>query len=57
MKMTKKSRIKSVWQYLRSPSSAALWFILVIGFAGGVIFFGGFNTAGKYLLSVPPNCI
>jgi cytochrome c-type protein NapC len=43
--MTKESKVKNLWQYLRSPSRAALWFILAIGFAGGVIFWGGFNTA------------
>ena len=37
--------LKNIWTFLKSPSSAALWFILAIGFAGGVIFWGGFNTA------------
>ena len=37
--------LKNLWTFLTSPSSAAMWFILAIGFAGGIIFWGGFNTA------------
>jgi len=29
---------------MKSPSTASLGFILVIGFLGGIIFWGGFNT-------------
>ncbi|WP_198419079.1 NapC/NirT family cytochrome c [Motilimonas pumila] len=36
--------IKSWWQTLRAPSSASLGFILCLGFFGGIIFWGGFNT-------------
>ena len=43
--MTQQSKIKRIWQYFKSPSSAALWLILALGFTGGVIFWGGFNTA------------
>lgn len=43
--MSKDSKMKSLWLFLRSPSSAALWIILAIGFTGGIVFWGGFNTA------------
>ncbi|RHW75315.1 NapC/NirT family cytochrome c [Colwellia sp. RSH04] len=43
--MTKANNKKGFLQYLKSPNSAGLWFILLIGFAGGIIFWGGFNTA------------
>ncbi|RMF14500.1 MAG: cytochrome c-type protein NapC [Gammaproteobacteria bacterium] len=33
------------WTMLKSPSGAALSLLLAIGFFGGVIFWGGFNTA------------
>jgi cytochrome c-type protein NapC len=35
---------KRLWVIMKSPSSAAMGFILLIGFLGGVIFWGGFNT-------------
>ncbi|HEY7865612.1 MAG TPA: NapC/NirT family cytochrome c [Psychromonas sp.] len=36
--------LKRLWTIMKSPSSAAMGFILLIGFLGGVIFWGGFNT-------------
>jgi len=36
--------LKRLWVIMKSPSSAAMGFILLIGFLGGVIFWGGFNT-------------
>jgi cytochrome c-type protein NapC len=35
---------KRLWVIMKSPSSAGMGFILLIGFLGGVIFWGGFNT-------------
>ena len=37
--------LKRLWVILKSPSSAAMGFVLVLGFLGGVIFWGGFNTS------------
>jgi len=36
--------VKRLWVIMKSPSTASLGFILVIGFLGGIIFWGGFNT-------------
>ena len=36
--------IKRVWQWWRRPSRLALGTLLLIGFVGGIIFWGGFNT-------------
>lgn len=36
--------VKRFWVIMKSPSTASLGFILVIGFLGGIIFWGGFNT-------------
>lgn len=36
--------IKKAWQWLRTPSRFAIGTILLIGFTGGIIFWGGFNT-------------
>ncbi|OXS14272.1 cytochrome c-type protein NapC [Zobellella denitrificans] len=41
----KKSLLKRLWQTFRSPSKVAVGVVLVFGFFGGVIFWGGFNTA------------
>lgn len=41
-----KQWIKNYWQTLRSPATAfSLGFLLLSGFIGGIIFWGGFNTA------------
>jgi len=37
--------IKNIWQALSTPSKAGVGIVLALGFAGGVIFWGGFNTA------------
>ena len=38
--------IKRLWAYLRKPSAKySLLTLLVVGFFGGIIFWGGFNTA------------
>lgn len=37
--------LKRLWVIMKSRSSAAMGFILLIGFFGGIIFWGGFNTA------------
>ncbi|TNG01482.1 MAG: Denitrification system component NirT [Gammaproteobacteria bacterium] len=39
------ANIRSIWKQLMSPSPLSLAGILSIGFVGGVIFWGGFNTA------------
>ena len=54
--MTEHSKNKGIWQFLKSPSSAALWFVIAIGFAGGVIFWGGFNT-GLEMTNTEEFCI
>lgn len=40
----KPGRIKRLWQWWRRPSRLALGTLLLIGFVGGIIFWGGFNT-------------
>ena len=35
--------VKRLWTTFKSPSKAALWVILLMGFFGGVIFWGGFQ--------------
>jgi cytochrome c-type protein NapC len=35
--------LKRLWMTMKSPSSAAMGFILILGFTGGIIFWGGFN--------------
>jgi len=35
--------LKRLWVTMKSPSSAAMGFILILGFTGGIIFWGGFN--------------
>jgi trimethylamine-N-oxide reductase cytochrome c-type subunit TorC len=38
--------MRRLWQWLLRPSAAlSVWFLLVIGGVGGIIFWGGFNTA------------
>lgn len=37
--------VQRLWTTFKSPSKAALWVLLLMGFFGGVIFWGGFNTA------------
>lgn len=54
--MTEHSKNKGIWQFLKSPSSAALWFVIALGFAGGVIFWGGFNT-GLEMTNTEEFCI
>lgn len=36
--------LKRLWVTMKSPSSASMGFILLLGFTGGIIFWGGFNT-------------
>ena len=36
--------IKDLVTTLKKPSSAAMWILLLVGFLGGVVFWGGFNT-------------
>ena len=54
--MTEHSKNKGIMQFLKSPSSAALWFVIALGFAGGVIFWGGFNT-GLEMTNTEEFCI
>jgi len=54
--MTEHSKNKGLIQFLKSPSSAALWFVIALGFAGGVIFWGGFNT-GLEMTNTEEFCI
>lgn len=35
--------LKRLWVIMKSPSSAAMGFVLALGFIGGIIFWGGFN--------------
>ncbi|AGH81236.1 nitrate reductase periplasmic cytochrome c-type protein NapC [Psychromonas sp. CNPT3] len=35
--------LKRLWLIMRTPSTAAMGFILILGFSGGIIFWGGFN--------------
>ena len=41
----KQSLIKRYWSLLKRPTSIAMGLILALGFAAGIIFWGGFNTA------------
>jgi cytochrome c-type protein NapC len=41
----KQSLIGRYWSLLKRPSSIAMGLILALGFAAGIIFWGGFNTA------------
>jgi len=36
--------LKRIWQTLKTPTSAAVGVVIALGFFGGVIFWGGFNT-------------
>ena len=36
--------LKKIWQILKTPTSAAVGFVIALGFVGGVVFWGGFNT-------------
>lgn len=36
--------LKKIWQILKTPTSAAVGVVIALGFFGGVIFWGGFNT-------------
>ena len=36
--------LKAVWTRLKSPSKAAAGVVLFLGFAGGLLFWGAFNT-------------
>ncbi|MBU2970052.1 NapC/NirT family cytochrome c [Pseudoalteromonas sp. C2R02] len=36
--------LKKIWQILKSPTSAGVGVVVALGFFGGVIFWGGFNT-------------
>jgi periplasmic nitrate reductase subunit NapC len=40
-----KQRLLRIWRWWRRPSRLALGTLLILGFAGGIIFWGGFNTA------------
>ena len=40
-----KERLLRIWRWWRRPSRLALGTLLILGFAGGIIFWGGFNTA------------
>jgi len=37
--------IKKIWRALSTPSKAGVGLVLALGFGGGVVFWGGFNTA------------
>ncbi len=37
--------LKRLWFIMKMPSTASMGFILLLGFIGGVIFWGGFNTS------------
>jgi len=37
--------LKKIWQILKSPTSAGVGVVVALGFFGGVIFWGGFNTS------------
>ncbi len=39
--------IKRLWKWWRTPSRLALGTLLLIGFVGGIVFWGGFNTGWK----------
>ena len=36
--------LRNIWAIMRAPSTASLGLILFLGFLGGIIFWGGFNT-------------
>ena len=40
-----KQKLIRIWRWWRRPSRLALGTLLILGFAGGIIFWGGFNTA------------
>ena len=40
-----KEKLLRIWRWWRRPSRLALGTLLILGFAGGIIFWGGFNTA------------
>ncbi|PWC16456.1 cytochrome c-type protein NapC [Brenneria corticis] len=40
----KTGRIRRLWQWWRRPSRLALGTLVLLGFAGGILFLGGFNT-------------
>ncbi len=44
----KKGVFKRFWATLRSPSRFSLGGLLVVGFAAGIIFWGGFHTVVEY---------
>ena len=37
--------LKKIWKTLSTPSKAGVGIVLALGFTGGVVFWGGFNTA------------
>jgi cytochrome c-type protein NapC len=37
--------LKKIWQTLSTPSKAGVGIVLALGFIGGIVFWGGFNTA------------
>jgi cytochrome c-type protein NapC len=39
------SALKRLWQSLRAPSKYSLLALLVVGFVGGIVFWGGFHAA------------
>jgi cytochrome c-type protein NapC len=39
------SALKRLWQSLRSPSRFSLLALLIVGFVGGIVFWGGFHAA------------
>ena len=45
MKFLKNGFLAPYWSLLTRPAKVAVWVILALGFCGGVIFWGGFNTA------------
>ncbi len=52
----KKGLFGRLWYAMRSASTASLGLILVLGFLGGVIFWGGFNT-GMEITNTEEFCI
>ena len=36
--------LKKLWLTLSTPSKAGVGLVLALGFVGGVVFWGGFNT-------------
>ena len=45
MKFLKNGFLAPYWRLLTKPAKVAVWVVLALGFLGGVIFWGGFNTA------------